>query len=112
MRGNFRMQRLFIDAPLSQGAVYEATKEQYNYLVNVLRMGVGDAFLVFNGHDGEWRARIAEVSRRGCALRRRITAGCRRRVPTIRRGSAGGSPGSSIPSTAPAPISPGRMIGR
>ncbi|MBP0651075.1 16S rRNA (uracil(1498)-N(3))-methyltransferase, partial [Mycobacterium tuberculosis] len=31
-------------------------------------MGEGDSLLVFNGQDGEWRARIAEASRRACAL--------------------------------------------
>ena len=33
-----------------------------------MRQAVGDQLLVFNGRDGEWRARIAAVSKRGCTL--------------------------------------------
>lgn len=68
MRANFRMQRLFIDAPLSKGAVYEATKEQYNYLVNVLRFEEGHAVLVFNGRDGEWQAELSLPTRKRLIL--------------------------------------------
>ena len=68
MRANFRMQRLFIDAPLSMGAVYEAAKEQFNYLVNVLRFAEGDAVLVFNGRDGEWRAELSLPSKKRLLL--------------------------------------------
>jgi 16S rRNA (uracil1498-N3)-methyltransferase len=64
MRANFRMQRLFIDTPLSTGAVYETGKEQFNYLVNVLRFQEGDAVLVFNGRDGEWRAELSFPSKK------------------------------------------------
>jgi 16S rRNA (uracil1498-N3)-methyltransferase len=62
------MQRLFIDAPLSMGAVYEAAKEQFNYLVNVLRYDAGDAVLVFNGRDGEWRAELSLPSKKRLLL--------------------------------------------
>jgi 16S rRNA (uracil1498-N3)-methyltransferase len=34
-----------------------------------MRRGRGDAVLVFNGRDGEWRAVIAEAKKRACALR-------------------------------------------
>ncbi|OBZ92680.1 16S rRNA methyltransferase [Pararhizobium polonicum] len=59
MRANFRMQRLFIEAPLAKGTIVEATREQFNYLVNVLRFEADDAVLVFNGRDGEWRADLS-----------------------------------------------------
>lgn len=59
MRANFRMQRLFVGVPLAKGTIYEATNEQYNYLVNVLRFEAGDAVLIFNGQDGEWRAELS-----------------------------------------------------
>jgi 16S rRNA (uracil1498-N3)-methyltransferase len=55
---DFRAPRLFVDAPLSQGATVTLEREQANYLGNVLRLSAGDAILVFNGHDGEWRAAI------------------------------------------------------
>ena len=64
MRANFRMQRLFIDAPLSAGASVEVTAEQFNYLANVLRMGEAARILVFNGRDGEWMGQLSFPSRK------------------------------------------------
>lgn len=60
--------RLFVDVPLSGGAVIACTPEQANYLVNVLRLGSGAELLIFNGRDGEWLARVAEAGKRRCAL--------------------------------------------
>jgi 16S rRNA (uracil1498-N3)-methyltransferase len=68
-RYEFRMQRLFIDQPLAADARIEPTREQANYLLNVLRMTAGDAILLFNGRDGEWRAEIADVGKRLCTIR-------------------------------------------
>lgn len=36
---------------------------QSHYLGNVLRLATDDEILVFNGHDGEWRARIVSAKR-------------------------------------------------
>lgn len=55
---DFRAPRLFVDAPLAAGAAVALGREQSNYLGNVLRLSAGDAILVFNGRDGEWRASI------------------------------------------------------
>jgi 16S rRNA (uracil1498-N3)-methyltransferase len=60
--------RLFVDAPLGAAAAVACTPEQANYLVNVLRLGAGAEILVFNGRDGEWRARLADVGKRRCTL--------------------------------------------
>ena len=68
MRYDFRSQRLFVRASLEAGATLALERGQANYLLNVLRMQVGDAILLFNGRDGEWRARIAEAGRKGCRL--------------------------------------------
>jgi len=68
MRANFRMQRLFIDAPLFSGAVVEASSDQFNYLANVLRMEDGADILLFNGRDGEWRAGLSFPSRKRILL--------------------------------------------
>ena len=65
---DFDAQRLYVDAPLAAGASIACEGQQANYLVNVLRLGLGDAILVFNGRDGEWRARIASRGKRGCVL--------------------------------------------
>ncbi len=55
-RYDFTGQRLFLDAPLHDGARVPLDRDQANYLVNVLRMAPGAGVLVFNGRDGEWRA--------------------------------------------------------
>ena len=68
MRANYRMQRLFIDAGLAAGKPVEASKEQFHYLANVLRMAEGDAVLVFNGRDGEWRAELSFPTRKRLLL--------------------------------------------
>lgn len=62
------MIRLFLDQPLSAGARLEPSPDQARYLTGVMRQGVGDEVLLFNGRDGEWRARLAEVSKRSCVL--------------------------------------------
>ena len=68
MRANFRMQRLFLDAPLSAGAQQEASSEQFNYLANVLRLPDGAEVLLFNGTDGEWKARLNFPTRKKLML--------------------------------------------
>ncbi len=64
----FHAPRLFVEAPLDGDAHVPCTPEQANYLLNVLRLREGDAILIFNGCDGEWRARLVEVGKRRCAL--------------------------------------------
>jgi len=39
-------------------------RDQANYLFAVMRLQVGDAILVFNGRDGEWRCEVREASKR------------------------------------------------
>jgi 16S rRNA (uracil1498-N3)-methyltransferase len=68
MSYDFRAPRLFVRSPLTAGAEIEAEGQQSNYLLNVLRLRSGESILLFNGHDGEWRARIAEPARRACRL--------------------------------------------
>ena len=60
--------RLFVEAPLAQGAGVACTGAQANYLGNVMRMTAGDVLLVFNGQDGEWLARVAELKKGRCIL--------------------------------------------
>jgi 16S rRNA (uracil1498-N3)-methyltransferase len=70
-RIDFTSQRLYLDAPLASGLGIDLTKEQANYLLNVLRMKAGEGLLVFNGRDGEWRAAVTDADRR----RARLTVG-------------------------------------
>ncbi len=67
-RYDFAAQRLFVDAPLSSGARVALSREQANYLLNVLRLGAGDSVIVFNGLDGEWRAVLADTGRKAASL--------------------------------------------
>ncbi|MGQ8634368.1 16S rRNA (uracil(1498)-N(3))-methyltransferase [Agrobacterium sp. DKPNP3] len=68
MRANFRMQRLYIENSLAEGVGQEATAEQFNYLANVLRLADGAEILLFNGRDGEWKARLSFPSRKKIVL--------------------------------------------
>jgi 16S rRNA (uracil1498-N3)-methyltransferase len=56
---DFRTPRLFVSADLAESAEIALDRGQSNYVQNVLRLAPGDAVLVFNGRDGEWRARLA-----------------------------------------------------
>ncbi len=67
-RIDFTSQRLFVEAPLQAGAAVPLDRAQANYLINVLRFGPGDAVLVFNGRDGEWRASLATTGRKAASL--------------------------------------------
>ena len=62
------LPRLFVGAPLGEGARVELDAGQANYLGNVLRMKEGGELLVFDGVSGEWLARIAEAGRKRMAL--------------------------------------------
>ena len=65
---DFRAPRLFLDAPLEAGGRVALDRAQANYLLNVLRLKGGDDVLVFNGREGEWRARLAEAGRKAVEL--------------------------------------------
>lgn len=63
------MIRLHVPQPLSPGAALAPTLDQSRYLTQVMRLKAGDELLVFNGKDGEWRASVAEVLKKGVILR-------------------------------------------
>jgi len=55
---DFSAPRLFVEAALAPGETVALERNQSNYLGNALRLAAGDAILVFNGREGEWRAEI------------------------------------------------------
>ncbi|MCP5371101.1 MAG: 16S rRNA (uracil(1498)-N(3))-methyltransferase [Hyphomicrobiales bacterium] len=61
--------RLYVDADLAEGAVVEVAGAAGHYLASVMRARPGDAVALCNGRDGEWRARVEAVGRRGATLR-------------------------------------------
>ena len=64
---DFRKVRLHVEAPLAAGGEVALSRDQANYLVNVLRLKSGDEVLLFNGRDGEWLARLASQGKRALA---------------------------------------------
>lgn len=63
------MIRLFIPHDLATGAELALDPGQSRYLAAVMRLGPGDELLLFNGRDGEWRARVSAVTKRAVAVR-------------------------------------------
>jgi len=61
--------RLYVQAPLSEGAAVDLDSGQAHYLRSVLRLGPGEAVALFNGRDGEWLARIETIGKNRAALR-------------------------------------------
>ncbi len=68
MRANYTMQRLYVSEPLLKGQPMPANAEQFNYLVNVLRLGEGAEILLFNGRDGEWKSRLSLPAKKKLAF--------------------------------------------
>ena len=62
------MIRLYVSQELAEDAQFAVSPEQAHYLTNVMRLSVGDELLLFNGRDGEWRSRVAQVGKRACLL--------------------------------------------
>lgn len=58
--------RLYVEAALADGARGDASEGQAHYLLHVMRAKAGDRVSLFNGKDGEWLARLDQVSKRGC----------------------------------------------
>lgn len=62
------LPRLYVRCPLAEDASVELDPGQANYLGNVMRRGVGDELLAFDGRSGEWLARIAETGKKRMTL--------------------------------------------
>lgn len=60
--------RLFLEQALGEGQPAAVTQEQAHYLGNVMRLGPGATVALFNGRQGEWRARIEHLAKRGGTL--------------------------------------------
>ncbi|WP_294606698.1 16S rRNA (uracil(1498)-N(3))-methyltransferase [uncultured Roseovarius sp.] len=75
--------RLYVEHPLGQGQTVPLDRDQAHYLFGVMRQGVGDAVLLFNGTDGEWRATVAEAGKRGGLLRVEQQTSAQRNPPDL-----------------------------
>ncbi|WP_374532611.1 16S rRNA (uracil(1498)-N(3))-methyltransferase [Phenylobacterium sp.] len=63
------MIRLYVTADLAEGVAVALDQGQSHYLASVMRRAVGEEVLVFNGRDGEWRAPIEVLGKRGVIVR-------------------------------------------
>jgi len=68
-RTEFRTPRLYVEAPLAEGAELKLDPQQANYLINVLRLGADASVLLFNGRDGEFVSRLSANPRKSALLR-------------------------------------------
>ncbi|HLI64728.1 MAG TPA: 16S rRNA (uracil(1498)-N(3))-methyltransferase [Caulobacteraceae bacterium] len=73
------MIRLFVPDALSAGGRVALADGPAHYLRDVMRRKAGDAILLFNGRDGEWRAEIVELGKRVLALT--VAEGTRPQTP-------------------------------
>lgn len=62
------LPRLFVRQQLGEGVRVGLDAGQANYLGNVMRLGVGDELLVFDGASGEWLARIDDAAKKWMTL--------------------------------------------
>ncbi len=60
--------RLFIENRIEAHASTALAADQAHYLANVLRLTKGAPLRVFNGVDGEWAAKLVEVSKRAATI--------------------------------------------
>lgn len=63
-RSDFRTPRLFLDRPIEEGARMPLGRDQANYLLNVLRLETGATVLVFDGENGEHKAKLEAAGRK------------------------------------------------
>ncbi len=61
--------RLYVEAPLAEGADVALARPQVHYLATVMRARPGESVVLFNGRDGEWLARLAVLSRHEAVAR-------------------------------------------
>ncbi len=60
--------RLYVSDDLTADGVVGLESSQAHYLRSVLRLGPGDDVALFNGRDGEWRARIDTIGKGWASL--------------------------------------------
>ncbi|GAB4130295.1 MAG: 16S rRNA (uracil(1498)-N(3))-methyltransferase [Rhodothalassiaceae bacterium] len=61
--------RLHCESRLGAGAIVALPPENAHYLLHVMRRQPGDAVLLFNAEDGEWRATLLKGSKREASVK-------------------------------------------
>ncbi len=80
---DFRAQRLYVTTELQTGREVSLDGGQAHYLANVMRMSPGDAILLFDGINGEWRAVVTTVKKREVLLQLEVQVRPQRPGPDI-----------------------------
>lgn len=62
------MIRLYVESPLIENQEVSLDEAQSHYIQKVMRLKEGDEVLLFNGDDGEWKARISAVLKKHILL--------------------------------------------
>ena len=75
--------RLYVEHPLGQGQSVPLSRDQANYLFNVMRLQPGAMVALFNGADGEWQAEVVEAGKRGGVLVARDQSAPQRMPPDL-----------------------------
>ncbi|MBK5263659.1 MAG: 16S rRNA (uracil(1498)-N(3))-methyltransferase [Alphaproteobacteria bacterium] len=60
--------RLYVDAPLAEGAVVPIDGNPAHYLISVMRVKDGDIVLLFDNRTGEWAAQARDIRKRDLSL--------------------------------------------
>ena len=60
--------RLYVDMPLSLGAILTLPVPQSHYLAQVMRRQPGAMVRLFNGHSGEWAGQLVSVARKAVVV--------------------------------------------
>jgi len=75
--------RLYINHPLSPGALIMLDAARAHYLLHVMRKKSGDTIAVFNGEHGEWIAEIEQPSKKSVSLSLRSQLSAQRPTPDL-----------------------------
>ncbi len=62
------MIRLYVESPLFKNQEVSLNEKQSHYIQKVMRLKEGDSILLFNGKDGEWKARLSGVSKKSATF--------------------------------------------
>lgn len=62
-----RIPRIHVAGPLCAGSPVRLDDNASNHVVRVLRLTPGATLLLFDGHGGQWRARLTDIDKRGAS---------------------------------------------
>jgi 16S rRNA (uracil1498-N3)-methyltransferase len=69
MTETYKLSRVYVDAPLNEGAEHIVSESIHHYLKNVMRFESGAQLRVFNGQDGEFLGVITEIDKKRAVLK-------------------------------------------